>query len=266
MPTKRVNNPRAFADVISIEAWRSKYDETSGYADLFIAIAFSDGGRIGSGDDPVRFHMSLKRAEVHVVLDVGGLLSIRRGTVARHEPPTQMVKRSVEGAKGKNVEGDASIGSGGVNLTASFGERDSVNVTDSWEEERNPFGLKVSPWNTSEGFAFKIGPGPNHDRLVGVPWKASERRMVIIDKGRDRLHGIPPEAVVEIRCRREDLIIEDIVFPNKKFTWAKLPKSKKMVINEYIRKEIQSMGFDCGLLEDGFANLMLADMVTEEGN
>jgi hypothetical protein len=81
------NNPRVFAETVTIDAWRSNFDGTSGQADLHINVVFAERGRVGGRDAPVRFRLSLKRAEVHVIRDSEGILDIIRSSIRRADLP-----------------------------------------------------------------------------------------------------------------------------------------------------------------------------------
>ena len=60
---QRANNPRVFAETISIDAWRTPFDGKTAEADLHIDAGFSKG-RVGGPGAPIRFRLSLKRAEI----------------------------------------------------------------------------------------------------------------------------------------------------------------------------------------------------------
>ena len=71
------NNPRAFAKTVAVESWRTPFtDDDRAVADLFIDLVF-DEARIGGNESvsecPVRFRLSLKKAELHVIKDASAL-------------------------------------------------------------------------------------------------------------------------------------------------------------------------------------------------
>ena len=52
---------------------------------------------------------------------------------------------------------------------------------------------------------------PPQKAIVGRPWDAIKQpRLKLVDQRKDRTRGIPPTVRVEIKCRREDLLIEDL--------------------------------------------------------
>src|SRR5262249_54436163 len=81
------NNPRVFAQTITLDAWRTAFDGHRGEADLHIDVVFAEGGRVGGDGAPVRFRLSLKRAEVHVVRDREDVIDIKSDSVMRAEQP-----------------------------------------------------------------------------------------------------------------------------------------------------------------------------------
>ena len=83
MSLKR-NNPRSFAETVSLDAWHTPFSQDKAEADLHIDVVFAES-RLGGADQdaPVRFRLNLKRAEVHVVRDGAGVLKIPPASVAR---------------------------------------------------------------------------------------------------------------------------------------------------------------------------------------
>lgn len=89
--------------------------------------------------------------------------------------------------------------------------------------------------------------------------------MKLRDTVAQRPRGDPPEVVVEIHCRSEDLLIEDPEFTDGKLFWKNLSRNKQMTIEQHIRDELCRVGLECGDLAEPFARLVLADAVSREG-
>ena len=86
--------------------------------------------------------------------------------------------------------------------------------------------------------------------------------MRIRDSNYRRAHGEAPEIRIEIHCRRDDFIIEDIQFSDKNLGFfEKLTRNKQVVVEQYIKDELARAGFPCGDLSEPFTRLILADVV-----
>jgi hypothetical protein len=104
--------------------------------------------------------------------------------------------------------------------------------------------------------------------LEGRPWDGvKEPRLKLIDQRKDRSKGIPPSVRVEVRCRREDLIIEDLEVKDET-VWKSL-KSKVGFANRlaaaesYIRERLAEEGFEISNVNDIFSELVLGSATAE---
>lgn len=256
------NNPRVFAETISLDAWRTEFNGETGVADLHIDVVFQEKGRVGGEGSPVRFRLSLRRAEIHIIRDKENIIDIDKTSVRRAELPAP-VERSKSRIRNVNVEGKVEGNASAVSFDASVSAKAEGNVaiTETIQQVDHMPAMQVTHWNTTEGYAFKISPA-SEDSLTGQPWGADERTVKIFDKNIQRKHGEPPEIRIEIRCLREDLVIEDIQFASGKLkAFFKLPRTKQVAVEQYIKDELARAGFPCGDLSDPFTRLILADVV-----
>jgi hypothetical protein len=104
--------------------------------------------------------------------------------------------------------------------------------------------------------------------LAGRPWDAvSAPRLKLIDLRKDRTKGIPPTVRVEVRCRREDLKIEDIEIKNETVLEAVKRRSgfdKRLAAAEaYIRDRLTKEGLVINNFQDAFGELTLASTTAE---
>jgi len=132
------NNPRVFAETISIDAWRSPFEGTKGEADLHVDVVFSEKGRVGGGEAPVRFRLSLKRAEIHVVRDNENIIEINRSSVLRATQPIPG-KAHHSTKKEARLAGalDGSLSTTSTTLSGKASLGTSVTVTDTLEALRS---------------------------------------------------------------------------------------------------------------------------------
>ena len=116
----------------------------------------------------------------------------------------------------------------------------------------------------SRGYVFTIRPATTH-RLNGSAWDPSVPRMKLRDTKAMRKRGDPPEVTVQIHCRREDLHIEDATIVDATvWNGGMLSRNKQIAVEQYIKKEVLSMGLPCGDLSDSFATVILGDAVSVE--
>ena len=257
------NNPRAFAEVISIDVWRTKFSDDKAIADLHIDVGFFKG-RLGGdilSESPVRFELSLKRAEVHVIRDAAGVLKIPPSSVARTSAPTSKSKTT------KIKEGSAK-GSAGVSLknnkpaigidTELSG---STQVTQKIEREEDLGNMHVSHRKDANGYVFILEP-TEQVSLAGNAWNPDTPRMQVQDTKSSRKRGEPPEVTVQIRCKREDLHIENVQFKDKNWFQNALSKNKEVAVEQYLKKVIFDMGLECGDLSEPFTSIVLGDAIS----
>jgi hypothetical protein len=255
------NNPRMFAETIALATWRTPFNGESGEADLHIEVAFDERGRVGGGEAPVRFRLSLKRAEVHVAPDSVNIIEINRASVRRPElpEPSKVSHETVKKAQfGSGVLAKFSLRS--AKLSADANAKVDLEKRTTIERNERIAGLEVTPWPNGSGYCFKIAPTLGDRLLKGQPWPAGTPLMKIRDTGASRKRGEPPEVRVEIHCLREDIVIEQIELTDSDLlSWAQLPRNKQIAVEQYIKDELAKAGLPCSDLSEPFARVVLAD-------
>jgi hypothetical protein len=88
--------------------------------------------------------------------------------------------------------------------------------------------------------------------------------MKLVDQRKSPDAGIAPGVRVEIRCRREDLVISDLVLKDEAI-WAALSsrvgfKNRLAAAEAYIRDRLASDGLEVGDMEELFSRLTLASV------
>src|SRR4051794_22753548 len=94
------NRKRAFADVVTIDAWHDSFSKES-TVDLHADVVFGTARVGGDSQSPVRFRLSLRRAEVIVIIPDSEPVSVDRKSVSRDAPElegrlTQIVERTAQ--------------------------------------------------------------------------------------------------------------------------------------------------------------------------
>jgi hypothetical protein len=256
------NNPRVFAETISLDAWRTKFNGKTGVADLHIDVVFQERGRIGGEGSPVRFKLSLRRAEIHVVRDSENIIEIDKTSIRRTKLPKPLTRKS---QKSKNVQVGGSM-EGGFNATSMAtslkgSAKAALAMTETVALSDKIFAMEVKHWKTDGGYSFRISSTMSA-ALNGQPWQAEDAIMRIRDSNHKRTRGEAPEIRIEIQCLREDFVIEDIQFPDKELGFfEKLTRNKQAVVEQFIKDELTRAGFPCGDLSEPFTRLILADVV-----
>jgi hypothetical protein len=111
-------------------------------------------------------------------------------------------------------------------------------------------------------------PEANGGRLKGHPWDARKNpRLKLRDDRTDRSKGIAPAVRVEVRCRREDLAIEDIHLKDSTL-WERLKKrpgsrNRMIAAEAYIREKLTAEGLEVRNIHDHFGILTIASVTAE---
>lgn len=126
----------------------------------------------------------------------------------------------------------------------------------------------VTQSQTSEGhYRWSIEPG-TAKILKGRPWDPMKQpRLKLLDKRKDRSRGIPPTVRIEVRCRREDLVIEDLQAKDETL-WKSLQRrvgfrNRMAAALSFIRDRLSEEGLDVNNIDDIFGQLTLGSVNAE---
>jgi hypothetical protein len=86
------NRKRAFADVVTIDAWHNEFNDECKTADLHADVVFGTARLGGEAASQVRFRLSIKRAEIVVIVPELEPLSVAKTSVSRDAPEFQAKK------------------------------------------------------------------------------------------------------------------------------------------------------------------------------
>ncbi len=108
MSNSSENRKRAFADVVTIDAWHDTFSESVSTVDLHADVVFGTARVGGDAQSPVRFRLSVRRAEIIVIIPDSEPVSVDRKSVSRDTPEleghlTQVVEKSTQA----NLKGGA---------------------------------------------------------------------------------------------------------------------------------------------------------------
>lgn len=267
------NRKRSFADVVSIDAWHDDFDETRSTVDLHADVVFGTARVGGESDSPVRFRLSIKRAEIVVVIPDLEPIGIDRKSVARDSPIIhgQQVEILEEKAQA-SAKGNVSLGASRAGLTASMSAEASADAsvqgTRRLEISSAIELMIITQSQTDEGhYRWLVEPSVG-GVLQGRPWNAADQpRLKIIDRRKNRSKGLPPIVRVEVRCRREDLIIDDLQVKDAS-VWENATsrlgfKNRIAAAESYIRDRLSKEGLEVGNIGDPFGRLTLGSVTAQ---
>jgi hypothetical protein len=265
------NRKRALADMVALDAWRGG-SPGKAKVDLHVDVVFGVA-RVGGGvDERARFRLSLRRAEVVVIIPPTEPARIDPETVARGGAAKVSVKdvETYKQSKRIGAMAKAEIGVGvsspkarakaGLSVAASTG-RDKVTTLSRQSDSM----LVVQSQTVDGDYRWIITPSIDGDILDGHPWNAKKApRLKVTDLRQDRGRGIEPGVRVELRCLREDLEINNIVLSDASL-WASLTKSpthrnRVAAAEAVIRDRMMKAGLVHGALDDPYAQMCLAEV------
>ncbi len=216
MSTNDLNRQKAFADVVSIDAWHEKLSHEAAVVDLHADVVFGTARIGGEPESQVRFRLNIKRAELVVIIPETEPFAVDKRSVARFGDPTT-VTRSFEEATEMHraAEGQAKTAAGPAKVTVSAAAKLLASVKRTAKKK-----LKWADKRASINVTYRYNNAENSDRwtfepgidavLDGRPWNALETPLLkLVDRRSNRKKGIAPCARLEIRCLREDLEITD---------------------------------------------------------
>jgi hypothetical protein len=270
------NRKRAFADVVSIDVWHDAFDRKHPKVDLHADVAFSTARVGGEPESPIRFRLSLRRAEVVVVIPDTEPASVDRKSVARDSPKIRghrtetFEKKATTSAKGR-VSGSAS----NIGIAASASAEASAQADQSGTQRLEVSApvqlMNVIQSQTGNGdYRWLVTPGmPGIGEILeGRPWDAATQpRLKIVDQRKDRSTGLPPVVRLQVECRREDLVIEDLHIKDES-VWENVKsrlgfKNRLAAAESYIRDRLREEGLEVKNIEDAFGRLILGSVTAQ---
>jgi hypothetical protein len=153
------NIKRIFSDVVSVDSWHTPFDGLSGTATVHIDAVFGEARIGGDAEAPIRFRLSLRRAEIVVVVPHSEPLQIQKGTVARSESNGQLnitrrTERTISAQAG--VEGHLGISTSKFPVVAAANAHSGLGMAQTDTEiveTDDQMGLVLATQNqTSDGY------------------------------------------------------------------------------------------------------------------
>lgn len=209
------NRLKAFADLVSVDAWHDTFKGRRRDANLYADVVFGTA-RVGQEQDAeVTFRLSIARAEVVIVVPDNEPIRVDPRSVKRDDPfPNVKRTHTVETKTAETVAGQAKIALGAkpsASLNASTQASSDVSNTEKLVITSTAAPVRVTLSTTADGF-YRWTCSPLSDsKLEGRGWDAAtEPRLRLIDGRVSSSQTIAPAVRIEVGCLREDLVIEDL--------------------------------------------------------
>ncbi|MFG1345482.1 hypothetical protein V5F59_11355 [Xanthobacter autotrophicus DSM 431] len=266
------NRRRAFADVVTADAWHDGFQGCKKVA-LHVDVVFGLA-RVGSRpDETVRFRLALRQAEVVVVMNELEPVRVDRASVERGEAPAVEVrledKRAARRSAGGKMKLSGDVGNKGAKAAGAIELQRNLMVSQDRQARisRRSGSMIVTQGQTVDGdYRWIVRAATKDLELDGHPWDArSAPRLELIDMRKNRNKGLTPSVRVEVRCLREDLVISDIEWKDAT-GWAKLSRSfqhrnRLAAAEAVIRTRLFEAGLMHGPLDDRYARMTLAEVI-----
>lgn len=270
----QLNRRRALADLVSLDAWKGAIDR-QGRFNLHVDVAFGQARVGGESEAKARFRLTLRRAEIVVIVPETEPAEIDRATVARETPQVKVSasedltsQTSVGGA----LELDFGLGGGKPRADIGVSAQAKTQTASSAKTKVTRAGgaLLVGQGKTGDGdYRWVITPAIEGQKLDGHPWDAVQSpRMKVRDKRKDLDKHIEPTVRIQARCLREDLVISDIVLKDTT-VWNDLTqrpghRNRMAAAEAVIRDRLAKAGLLHDDLGEPYAQLCLAEVSVGE--
>jgi hypothetical protein len=267
------NRRRAFADVVTIDAWHDAFDGVRSRTDLHADVVFGTA-RVGAErSSPVRFRLSIKQAEIVVLIPESEPVSVDVKSVSREAPrPSGQLTEISERETQNHAKGaiSASVAPSALQASASVeaGAQATLSTRKKVEISAKIDFMIVTSSKTEDGhYRWVVRPGTGVF-LEGRPWDAEKNpRLKIIDERKDPTKSIPPTVRVEVHCRREDLVIEDLEIKDEG-VWQTAKSrfgfnNRMAAAISYIQDRLAEEGLEVKNIEDIFGHVTLASVTAQ---
>lgn len=268
------NRRRAFSDAVTVDAWHKPFNGERRKASLHAHVAF---GEARVGDEPgmrISFRLGLRRAEVVVAIGEGEGLQIDKTSVARKSSGS-----TFEGTVVRQVHATASI-RGKLSLLLGLGDAKGAagggvsakrsKAIKRRSETRAKAPMRITQSMTPNDEYRWIIESQTDGTLDGEPWDAGrDPRLTLIDPNAGQARQIEPCVRIEVRCRREDMIISDIEIIDRTIL-RELPDGRarsrrnEVAAECYIRDELMRRGLGAVDLSNRFAEITILSVTAEQ--
>jgi hypothetical protein len=265
------NRRRILSDVISLEAWHEPFSPGRVSA-IYVDAVFLEARLGKEPESPVRFTLKLRRAEIALVISPNEPLQVLHASVARDQSVKSArlkSQKTTASRSGSSAAANVAIGSStGAQVEAS-GFAGLSKEEQSVVEIDTPVRLILTTQSrTADGHYRWEVKAVHSGPLEGKPWDPlQEPRLSVRDTRTDEKH-VEGSCYVEIRCRREDLIIEGIKLKGSSrlnfLPQRKRHHNRMAAAEAYILAALTSRSLGSDDIHEPFGEICLANILVEE--
>jgi hypothetical protein len=277
MDNHRHNRLRQLQGLVTIDAWHEGHPH-SGQVDLHAYVYFDEARLGGQAGDEVAFRLQLRKAEIKLLQSEPKSFSIDTANVWRGDSdPSGRITQTTERVNARASDRNASIFvKASPELSLVGGGKSSNSLTEKTEvqSDRSTKTIKVSfKRNDIDQPTWVLHPDVNSPKidelqvLSGQPWDDKTQRLLImyVDKGHENKQMLSSLRLCLI-CRSEDLYFYDIATRTLGGEFQSIPdtSTKKLIVQEYLRKALLSEGLHAGDMNSPFSFIYLGEAISEQ--
>lgn len=268
------NTKRALSELVSVDAWHMKFCEGVETADLHVEVSFGDARLGGDNKAPVQFTVKVMRATVAVILPSSGALRVERSSIAREELPELEISNTKARKTKGSAKADFSLNP--TKFMASLAGAGSIesDTQSTVKSDGTVRGALVRHYRNDDGHeCWDVTPAIAKHLLNRIWDGAADPRFSMKDKrsatqkAKDEANQMDPVVSVQIRCKREDLLIENIKVtdPEKeKELGGRRNQDKRLIAAEsHIRDLLMMETLGAPNLKSDYVEMVLADIIAE---
>ncbi len=262
------NIKRCLKNVVSLDGWIGEFAGES-KADVHVDVVFRDAIFGDKPDNTVTFKLMLKRAEVFLIVGDDDPIKVLRSTIQR-TVSDKTISRKQESTFEQSAEASAGarLFKSGISGEASAkgGIKSSKKTINSTEQAIKEYVVQHFTDGTIPAWEIKRNDGK---AMGGAPWNANHEPRLKVKRKPSAGTNEQLTIKLELRCRRQDLVITDIKFidPKKKslFNAGKFQTQKLVAAEQVIKDELCDSGLlqNANLSKDA-VTLLIADTIIFE--
>lgn len=268
------NARRILRDLVSIEAWYEEFTEDAPSSALTVDLAFREANFGGKETDKVQFTVRLKRAELSILPEKLGSISVDRKTVfraRRHSKGVIKTSNTATVTKGASLSGELGIGNTGVQgRAAASGSANIKKENTSTLEIEQKFSNIICEHHYGGGdvhcWTMYSNKPPAH--LEGHVWDEPTHLMDLIHSNARTNQRIGSSVTLQVKCLRKDIDILDIQILDNQNQWSRFKRKqeemKLRLAEQVIKDNLTDQGLNFDNLSRDHAELIIADIIAEE--
>ncbi|MBR9841263.1 MAG: hypothetical protein GYB50_25780 [Rhodobacteraceae bacterium] len=267
------NRLRSIQHLAVLDGWfQPETDNTARYK-LHLNASFRAERLGGTEESNIHFRIELRQCEIVVILpENGNGFAVDRSTVARSVPNSSL-RITDKTHTSTGVEGAVDVGLDGKKPKLGFLGRISGKRQASTDTEyvRDAPLLETQHSMSVDEHRSWIVTSPINV-LRGSLWDPElEPRFTMIDQRSpdtveaERARNLSPTAIVQVRCKREDVHIDDVKFKDLEEDGIRQNRQNQAVrqraAEAFLKAEIQRQRLCVGDIHDKFSDMTLAEYV-----